>query len=278
MLCRIRGCYTSSGSSNSSGSYTEVSTCTKAYLKSYETLKEHYAKLLSDYKKSQLNVASYKVGLELVEERLEVYKKNEAIFEEDIKILKIDVKLRDKVLAEHKKIFEKAKKESDDLKLTLEKFQNSSKNLGKLLDSQMDDKNKTSEGYHVVPPSYTGNFMPPKPELVLADTNKYVFSELVTSMSAVESDSDEEEESKSKVVKKTVESKNVKQENVSKSAKPSYAKIEFERPKSARHFRQDTYSSSRKARGNQRNWNNMVSQGLGSDYEMLNKTCFVYGS
>ncbi|GJX50604.1 putative ribonuclease H-like domain-containing protein [Tanacetum coccineum] len=30
-----------------------------------------------------------------------------------------------------------------------------------VFDSQMNDKYKTGEGYHVVPPSYTGNFMPP---------------------------------------------------------------------------------------------------------------------
>ncbi|GKB73576.1 hypothetical protein Tco_0934988 [Tanacetum coccineum] len=107
--------------------------------------------------------------------------------------------LRDKVLTEHRKKFEKAKKERDDLKLTLEKFQNSSKNLSKLLDSQvsdnyksgvgydsqMDDKNKTAEGYHVVPLPYTGNFRPPKPELVLADTNESVFSESATSVPVV---------------------------------------------------------------------------------------------
>ncbi|GKB07221.1 hypothetical protein Tco_0835505, partial [Tanacetum coccineum] len=58
---------------------------------------------------------------------------------EDIKILKLDIMLRDNALTELRKKFEKAKKERDDLKLTLEKFENSSKNLSKLLDSQMHD-------------------------------------------------------------------------------------------------------------------------------------------
>nr|GFA99623.1 hypothetical protein [Tanacetum cinerariifolium] len=44
--------YTSSGSSSSSSSYSEVSTCSKACLKYYETLKEHYDNLSKDYKKS----------------------------------------------------------------------------------------------------------------------------------------------------------------------------------------------------------------------------------
>ncbi|GJV55577.1 hypothetical protein Tco_1456582 [Tanacetum coccineum] len=83
---------------------------------------------------SQFNVGAYKAGLELVEARLDVYKKNEAIFEEDIKILKLDILLRDNALTELRKKFEKAEKERDDLKLTLKKFENSSENLSKLSD------------------------------------------------------------------------------------------------------------------------------------------------
>ncbi|GJY28846.1 hypothetical protein Tco_0404613 [Tanacetum coccineum] len=120
---------------------------------------------------SQLNVGAYKAGLESVEARLDVYKKNEAIFEEDIKILKLDIMLRDNALTKLRKKFEKAEKERDDLKLTLEKFENSSKNLSKLLDR-----------YHAIPPPYTGNFMRPKLDLVLADKDEYVFSESTTSV------------------------------------------------------------------------------------------------
>ncbi|GJR22154.1 putative ribonuclease H-like domain-containing protein [Tanacetum coccineum] len=43
-------------SSSSSSSDSEVSTCSKACLKSYETLKEHYDNLTKDFNKSQLNV------------------------------------------------------------------------------------------------------------------------------------------------------------------------------------------------------------------------------
>ncbi|GJS81439.1 putative ribonuclease H-like domain-containing protein [Tanacetum coccineum] len=49
-------------------------------------------------------------------------------------------------------------------------------------DSEVNEKYKTSEGYHVVPPPYIGNFMPPKSDLVLADEDEYVFSESVTSI------------------------------------------------------------------------------------------------
>nr|GEY45420.1 hypothetical protein [Tanacetum cinerariifolium] len=78
--------------------------------------------------------------LELVEARLVVYQKNEAVFEKDIKLLKLDVMLRDNALVELRKKFKIAKKEKNDLKLTLNKFQTSSKNLSKLLESQVSDK------------------------------------------------------------------------------------------------------------------------------------------
>nr|GFA12947.1 ribonuclease H-like domain-containing protein [Tanacetum cinerariifolium] len=99
-----------------------------------------------------------------------------------------------------------AEQEKDELKLKLDKFQTSSKNLSQLLASQTSDKTrlgydnqvfnsivfdcdemfssdsdvsmptslvydryKSGEGYHVVPPPYTGTFMPIKHDLVFHD-------------------------------------------------------------------------------------------------------------
>ncbi|GKC55502.1 uncharacterized mitochondrial protein-like protein [Tanacetum coccineum] len=69
-----------------------------------------------------------------------------------------DSELRDNALTELRKKFEKAEKERDDLKLTLEKFENSSKNLSKLLEIQVSDKFKTGVG-------------------ILVDEEEYVFGE-----------------------------------------------------------------------------------------------------
>ncbi|GJX27334.1 hypothetical protein Tco_0233630 [Tanacetum coccineum] len=195
--------HTSSGSSSSSDS--EVDSCSKSCVTAYATLKEQYDSLSSDYRKSQFNLVSYKAGLESVETRLAHYKKNEAVFEESINVLKLEVKLRDTALVENKKKLEKAEKERDELKLTLEKFQNSSKSLNNLLESQVIDKFKTGlgynassstvaspavesfrnssemlenqennksksdKGYHAVPPLFIGNFMPRKPDLTFMD-------------------------------------------------------------------------------------------------------------
>nr|GEV49503.1 hypothetical protein [Tanacetum cinerariifolium] len=131
-------------SSSSSSSNNEVIPCSKACIKAYAQLQSHYHNLTADFQKSQYDVISYQTGLESVEARLLVYKQNEYVFEEDFKLLKLEVQLRDNNLVSLRQTLGKAKQERDDLKL----------------------KYQSSDGYHVVPPPYTGTFMPPKPDLV----------------------------------------------------------------------------------------------------------------
>nr|GEW33707.1 hypothetical protein [Tanacetum cinerariifolium] len=96
------------------------------------------------------------VGLESVESRLVVYQQNENVFEEDIKLLKLDVMLRDNALVELRKKFGKEKK----------KEMNES-----VPTSPAHDRYKTGEGYHAVPPPYTGTLVPLKPDLVFYDAS-----------------------------------------------------------------------------------------------------------
>nr|GEV69055.1 uncharacterized mitochondrial protein AtMg00810-like [Tanacetum cinerariifolium] len=156
---------------------------------------------------------AYKIGLEYVEAKLVVYKKNEDIFEEKIKILKLDIHLRDNALIELGKKLEKVEKERDKIKITLEKFKNSSKTLNKM------------------------NFIPLKPDLILADVDEYVVSESVTSVPAVATNEAKTSESKLKSVSETLiedwvsdsEGEN-ETETKSKQRKPSFPKVEFVKP------------------------------------------------
>nr|GEX90923.1 hypothetical protein [Tanacetum cinerariifolium]GEX91924.1 hypothetical protein [Tanacetum cinerariifolium] len=103
--------------------------------------------------------------------------------------------------------FKKAEQKRDDLKLKLEKCQTSSKNLSQLLAGQTNDKKglgyntqvftssmfdcdelftseideslpaspkydryHSKDGYHAIPPPYTGTFMPSQPDLVYHDS------------------------------------------------------------------------------------------------------------
>ncbi|GJW79365.1 putative ribonuclease H-like domain-containing protein [Tanacetum coccineum] len=63
-----------------------------------------------------------------------------------------------------------------------DKFKSSVGFDSQVVDSQENERYKTSEGYHVVPPPYTGNFMPSKYDLIIADEGENVFSESVTSI------------------------------------------------------------------------------------------------
>nr|GEU93630.1 ribonuclease H-like domain-containing protein [Tanacetum cinerariifolium] len=165
------------------------------------------------------------ISLQSVKERLVHYKKNKVLFDEKINILNLEVRLRDNALVEYTKKLEKLEKERDELKLTLEKYQNSSKSLNTLLESQVSDKvqtglgykaasptvenfvnsskmiknqenvkSRSDKGYHAVPPPYTVNYIPPKPDLMFID--EQVESKFVDVVSNVSSS-----------VVKTVESK-----------------------------------------------------------------------
>nr|GFA48125.1 hypothetical protein [Tanacetum cinerariifolium] len=170
---------------SNSGSDSKVKTCFKECLKSFEAFQKQYDQQYEAFKKSHLQIIAYQVRLESVEARLVVYKQNESVFEENIKLLNIEVQLRDTALVTLRQKLEKAEQERDDLKPKLEKFQTSSKNLTELLACQTNEKHglgyfssesdcdscppsslydrlQPSGGYHVVPPPYTGNYMPPR--------------------------------------------------------------------------------------------------------------------
>ncbi|GJT59985.1 putative ribonuclease H-like domain-containing protein [Tanacetum coccineum] len=73
---------------SSTSSNSKVSTnsnCSSSYLENVKILKEQNEQLLKDLRTSKLNAIAYKIGLESVEARLLIYKKNESVYKEDIK-------------------------------------------------------------------------------------------------------------------------------------------------------------------------------------------------
>ncbi|GKB39629.1 hypothetical protein Tco_0884571 [Tanacetum coccineum] len=140
-------------------------------------------------------------GLESVEARLLVYKKNESVYEEDIKVLKREIHLRKVVITELRRKLELAQKQKDKIQLTVENFENSSKSLSKLIDCQIIDKCKKSLGYNAVPPPYTGNFMPPKLDLTFTGLEEFT-SEPVVIKPVVENSEAKANKTKPKAVRK----------------------------------------------------------------------------
>ncbi|GJW45050.1 ribonuclease H-like domain-containing protein [Tanacetum coccineum] len=140
--------------------------------------------------------------------------------------------------------------------------------------------------------------MPFKPDLVLTDVDEYVFSKSVTSVPAIATSKAKTSESKPKSVSEPLiedwisdsEDEN-ETKSKSKQRKPSFAKVEFvksnEHVKSPRESvkkvdsnKQAKYprKNSQSPRDNQRNWNNLMTHKLGSNFEFKNKACYVCGS
>nr|GEZ43931.1 hypothetical protein [Tanacetum cinerariifolium] len=120
-----------------------VSRCDGTYDWSYQAEKEstNFALMAFSSSSSSSNSSSdHETGLESVEARLLVYKQNDSVLEENIKLLNIEVQLRDTALTTLRQKLDTTEKERDDLNMKLEKFQTSSKRLTDLLASQTSKK------------------------------------------------------------------------------------------------------------------------------------------
>ncbi|GJS55779.1 putative ribonuclease H-like domain-containing protein [Tanacetum coccineum] len=157
--------------------------------------------------------------------QLVVHQKNEAVYEEKIAVLEFEVKDKSNAVTRLKNQLDETLREKDDLKAKLEQFETSSKNLNKLINSQLSSKDKTGlgygdqlnendssgselfnsvfdsrssdgddnqtndrfkkdNGYHVVPPPLTGNYMPPLADLSFAGLDDSVYRPTANKTSA----------------------------------------------------------------------------------------------
>ncbi|GJY00982.1 putative ribonuclease H-like domain-containing protein [Tanacetum coccineum] len=247
-------------------------TCTKTCLENYETLKKQCNDLIVKLNQTEFTAATYKTGLATVEEQLITYRKNE---------------------------FEKVKQEKEGIEFKIKKFDKASKDLDKLLGSQITDKSKKGLGYNVVPPPHPLIYNRPKKlDLSYSGLDEFKdpeFKSYGSEDSKQESNivcdkksDDSKENSDDSLVKEQVSedtssfvesSLNVDKETVFLVDK----KIEFSKSKNhekpvKKSVRYAEMYRSQSPRGNQRNWNNLKSQQLGSDFVMYNKACFVCGS
>nr|GEV35902.1 putative ribonuclease H-like domain-containing protein [Tanacetum cinerariifolium] len=182
---------------NSDSKVSNDSTCSKSCLETVKLLKSQNEQLLKDLKKSELMVLGYKIGLKSVEERLEFFETNESIYLEDIKVLKVRIQMKDIDIGELRKKLEIAQKEKDGIQLTVEKFENASKSLNKLIECQIVDNSKRGlgyENYNAVLPPHTGNFMPPTHDLSFTGLDEFANKHVAKNckaMSSIEEPKDE---------------------------------------------------------------------------------------
>ncbi|GJU97551.1 ribonuclease H-like domain-containing protein [Tanacetum coccineum] len=288
-------------------------TCLKNCLKSFKALQKQYDQQREALSKSSLEIICYQIGLESLEAMIVVHEKNELVYEENIAFLNYDVQVKDISIKNLKNQLEEALKEKDDLKLKLENFEKSSKNLTKLINSQISVKDKTrlgfdsyvnesevldnvvdshecdqvndrfkkSEGYHAVPPPYTGNFKPARADLSFAGLDDSVYkskvSETIISVPNVEttaSKTSKDSLEKPKTVRPSApiikdwksdsEDENMfVPKEVTKTVKSSFEKIEFVNARNSTIEKPRNFSQN--PRDNKRNKNG---------FEFTKKACF----
>ncbi|GKB72764.1 hypothetical protein Tco_0934176 [Tanacetum coccineum] len=146
-------------------------------------------------------VVAYKTRLQSVEERLEFIIKMSLFMKKKIKVLKFEIECKDIAIRELRKKLEIAQKEKDRILFNVDKFKNASKSLNKLIESQIVDNCKKGLGYNAVPPPFTGNFMPPTPDLSFTGLEEFT-SEPVVIKPIVENSKVKASEAKSETVRK----------------------------------------------------------------------------
>ncbi|GJX39175.1 hypothetical protein Tco_0252478 [Tanacetum coccineum] len=86
-------------------------------------------------------------------------------------------------IRELRKKLDTVQKEKDDIQLNVDKFEHASKSLNKLIECQIVDNCKKGLGY-----DYTGNFMPPTPDLSFTSLDEFVNKHVVENCKAMSSE------------------------------------------------------------------------------------------
>nr|GEW64230.1 hypothetical protein [Tanacetum cinerariifolium] len=134
-------------SSSNSGSDNEVKSCSKTCEESYARLKKLYIEQRDKLGDVSVEITAYTLALKKVEAQLLCHQQNQLAYEQKIRFMKIDLDDKTDVLTYNKKLLAEALKEKEDLKSKFKIWQNSSKNLSRLLNTQISDNDKFGLGY-----------------------------------------------------------------------------------------------------------------------------------
>ncbi|GJX09290.1 putative ribonuclease H-like domain-containing protein [Tanacetum coccineum] len=96
---------------------------------------------------ASIEFKAYTQGLKKVEAQLVAHQQGQLWYEQKIKFMKIDLDDKIDVLTYHKKLLAKAQKEKDNLEVIINKWNHSSKNLGKIVNHHMSARDKFGLGY-----------------------------------------------------------------------------------------------------------------------------------
>ncbi|GJX04606.1 putative ribonuclease H-like domain-containing protein [Tanacetum coccineum] len=208
----------------------------------YDKLK--YDSLRVELNKSEFDLATYKRGLASIEEQLIV----------------------------------KLKKEKESNQIKIDKFENASKSLDKLIGSQISDNNRKGMGYNAVPPPPTGLFAPPTIDLSSSGLKEFQQPEFegygvnVNKSVSKNSSNEIKKNTGAPIIEDWVsdydegECEEIISDNVQHKSEP--------KPEQAKQPRKINENP----RNNRTNWNEKKTQKLGVGFKFTKKACFVCGT
>ncbi|GJS00283.1 putative ribonuclease H-like domain-containing protein [Tanacetum coccineum] len=225
---------------------------------------ENYDSEREKHSRARLEIQGYELALESLESRILGHEKNELAWGEKYEFQNYELKCREIKINNLKMELEKVVKERDELKVKIEKWEESSKGLNKLLNSQMSAKDKNglgygtqldemsnksetdseismsvfevrssdeeitpandrfskADGYHVVAPPITGNFLTTKADISFAGLDEYAIRKKIIESKTTELNINTSKSKTSETVGKTNEVNIEKPKSVHESVVP----------------------------------------------------------
>nr|GEV78728.1 hypothetical protein [Tanacetum cinerariifolium] len=224
--------------------------------------------------------------LSQVESRFIEYKEREVKYYKKIRTLEFRTESNNECIEILKKKLETLKQEKERVDGKLAGLLTASKDLDNLIESQRADKNREGLGYSVVPPPPAQIYSSPKKDLSwtglpeFADDTVTDYSRHSPTMESTSGDDQNRNPSISETVASPITPKPFIKFVKPKDSQSKSKTDETETPKKPPVKYAEQYRKLNKkpnVRGNQRNWNNLKSHQLGSDFVMKKKACFNCG-
>ena len=296
----------SSGSDSEVSNESNTSTCSfQSCVDTMEELKSRCDSLREEIDSLKLDNLGYRVGIENVERKLEYLKECESEYVEKINIQDGELFVKNNEIEVLKRKLEEAEQardvaiaEKDNHVIRVEKQKFASTAIDTTIQWQL-MKRGSGIGYNDVAPPIKSAYAPSGKELSFLDVEELIKPVGGTSKAPIEttkvddkkftdapiiedwvSDSEDEQDEPQKVVK---------QEEIPKVVESRINQVRFVKPvlghaiaKKVVEYkevpRQHMKRVDNKPRGNQRNFNNLVSQKLGSEFHLKKKACYKCGS
>ncbi|GJY52955.1 ribonuclease H-like domain-containing protein [Tanacetum coccineum] len=217
-----------SSSSSSSSSDNEVQNCSKQCLESFKSLQKNFDSEREKHNRVRLEIQGYEIALESLESRILGHEKNKLAWEEKYEFRNYELKCREMKINNLNMELEKVVKERDDQMSArdktglgygtqLDEMSNKSETDSEISMSVFDVRSSDEEitpandrfskvdGYHVVPPPITGNFLTPRADISFAGLDEFSIRKKIIESQTIELNTEASEPKSNETVGKTNE-------------------------------------------------------------------------